>query len=298
MNNESKRTIFKWLPQLLKDLLINRWPSFTFLTTNTEHLVRLNDRIYGDVVLSLNPVYAIDRTLMYSGQYDIKAASQYQRLIKQGDICFDIGANMGSMTIPMAQSLKGTGRIFAFEPGPVLAERLRRNLELNPKLGTLVEVVELGLSNESGMLDWTLDTDNYGNAYVVEKGQGDLGIQVATLDEQADVLDGGLTKIDFIKIDVEGMELSVLQGATAALEKWRPTILFETWMANDPDCKIPKILSLLESFGYSFYEPDVPMAKLSKLDYRFGFMPSSYPRLSSNTLAVHPDRNFLFDSID
>jgi FkbM family methyltransferase len=295
MINKVKRKIFGVLPQFLKDILISWKPKLTFLTTNTEHSIRINNYIYGDINLRLNPTYEIEKTLMYQHEYDIKTTSQFQRLIKSGDVCFDIGANMGSMTIPMAQCLGKAGRIFAIEPGSLLVERLKKNIELNPSLNSLVRIVEIGLSNKPGKLDWLLDTVNHGNAYLVDAGNGDTEVKVSTLDEQANMLEGGLKKIDFIKLDVEGMELEVLQGANSVLQNWRPTILFETWVSDDSESKIPKVLSLLESYGYNFYEPDTPLRRLNEVNYEFGFMPAHYPKLPSNTLAVHPSRRYLLD---
>lgn len=147
-------------------------------------------------------------------------------LIHPGDVLFDIGANVGVVSLLMLQENPHIGKIYAFEPLPQTFTRLKRNLELNgspEKIATF----NLGLSDERGSFDFYLPgedeaaslrpiTDVYylqesvDGAYSGRQKMGKVSCEVETLD--AFVEAHHIEKIDIIKIDVEGNEKAVLSG--------------------------------------------------------------------------------------
>jgi FkbM family methyltransferase len=134
------------------------------------------------------------------------------------------------MTLLMAKLVGPAGRVLAVEPGPPYVERLRANLALNSSLTDRVAVHQVGLSDAPGMLQWRPDPKDPWNAGLStahpDSRPGEVTVPVITLD--ALVASGELDRLDFIKIDVEGMELEVLRGARQTLEKLRPVLLLET----------------------------------------------------------------------
>lgn len=130
-------------------------------------------------------------------------------------VVVDVGANIGNHTVFLAEFV---GRpVVAFEPNPDVLGLLERNLAVN---GSKVEVVRKGLGAEPGRGTAVIDdAANAGNAHLDTSG-GDL--EITTMDAQL-----GGQRVALIKVDVEGMELQVLQGAVETLKKSQPHLFLE-----------------------------------------------------------------------
>jgi FkbM family methyltransferase len=138
---------------------------------------------------------------------------------RAGDTFFDVGANIGTVTIPVAMT---GAECLAFEPAPANAARLAENAELN-RLGN-VTVVEAAMWSESGTVAlWVEGAEGSGTSRVVECADGTIEVPAATLDRFAG---GGAAAPDLLKIDVEGAELEVLRGAEATLAAGRVREVF------------------------------------------------------------------------
>lgn len=161
------------------------------------------------------------------------------RLVPTGAVCVDVGANRGAYTVACALLAGPTGRVVGLEPqpGPLRTARaLKAALRLDH-----VELHEVAVSDEPGHLSLVVPTrfglPVYGRAFLADAPQlsaDDLAdfhahrrrdVQVTTLDAVVDDLD--LERLDFLKADVEGAELRMLRGATAAVERHRPVVLLE-----------------------------------------------------------------------
>jgi FkbM family methyltransferase len=142
-------------------------------------------------------------------------------------VAADIGANVGALTMLMAKVVGKDGIVLAVEPGPPIFSRLANNLELNPKIKSRVRTVQLGLSDRKDELYWREDPKNLGNAGLLN-GYG-IPVSVITLDEL--VTRENITRLDFAKIDVEGMELEVIKGGTRTFQEYKPVIYYETLAA-------------------------------------------------------------------
>src|SRR5207302_1909451 len=118
-----------------------------------------------------------------------------ERFVRAGDVCFDIGANVGAITFALAQRAGARGRVFAFEPGPPTFQRLKKNLALNPRLRDVVTPIPRGVGEKSGLLCWEECADNRGNA---ELGGDGIEIEVTTVDDF--VTSNNVPRVDFIKI--------------------------------------------------------------------------------------------------
>ena len=89
---------------------------------------------------------------MLSGEYDPETAHVMRTFVEPGDVCIDVGANVGAHVLLLAKLVAPTGRIYAFEPGPPIFERLKTNLALNPGLSGVVTPERLGISDTEGKL--------------------------------------------------------------------------------------------------------------------------------------------------
>ncbi|MBV9673636.1 MAG: FkbM family methyltransferase [Verrucomicrobia bacterium] len=145
-----------------------------------------------------------------------------RRMVSSGMTVVDIGANQGLYTLLLADFAR-PGKVFAFEPHPVLYEHLVTNVRENRVES--VECSQTAISDSSGSLTMRLGRINLGNNYVVAagaNGSADLEVRAATLDELFQE-----TKVDFLKIDVQGWKAAALQGGRSLLERNQDIVLLK-----------------------------------------------------------------------
>lgn len=226
----------------------------------------------GNLNVRINTRYTPER-VMLTGHYEKDLWWAIENLVVEGDTCLDIGANAGAVTLYLAKRVGKTGRVVSFEPGPVFFERLSHNVKLNPDFKDRVELFNLGVSDKPGVLKWFEDPNFPGNAYLL--GQSGIEVGVVTLDEA--VLPK-LTKLNFVKIDVEGMEPEVLRGARLLIEKHRPKIFMETLMEFEGHRQLPirkDAERFLLNLGYKLYKVE-----------NDSLIPVQYPNFTENTVAL------------
>ena len=213
------------------------------------------DRYLGDVAVHIDTRYKVER-IMWTGEYE-PPLMRFLRLHKtDGWSCLDVGANVGAVTLALAKYAGPHGKVYAFEPGPPNQQRLRRNLALNPALAARTEVLECGVGERPGELWWAEETGNPGNALLSELSEkGTHQIPVITLD--GFVRERPLDRVNFVKIDVEGMELQVMRGARELLRKFHPALYFETlprYVNTTKGAAFAEVRKLLEGeYGYKLY---------------------------------------------
>ena len=168
--------------------------------------------------------------------------------IKEG-VVLDIGANIGNHSLFYALECQA-GKVIAFEPVEETFGILQRNVELN-HVKDIVEIHNAGVGETASRarLKAPVWYRNIGSAQLEENESGDISIV------SIDALELG--KVDLIKIDVEGMEKSVLKGALNTIKNNLPFIVLETWHDNDDDKNawhnhdsIFEIIKMLSQYGY------------------------------------------------
>jgi FkbM family methyltransferase len=178
-----------------------------------------------------------------------------QLFVRLEDVFVDIGANIGLFTLKAAGLVGPKGQVIAVEPGLAASQLLTANLSLNNFPN--VRQIRMALSDSIG--EATLHHVNVGDdpqAFSLLADDTESGgekVPTTTLDAVADEL--GLSRIDCIKIDVEGAEEKVIAGAHATLDRWRPTVIFE---ANCPTLVRQGVPAdgawkQLNEHGYEFY---------------------------------------------
>ena len=148
--------------------------------------------------------------------------------IKKDSICLDVGANIGA-TVLLLCKLCPDGHVYAFEPSPINAGYLRRNLSTNGVSNCTV--IEAGLGAERATLNFHISDFGAGSHFVTDAHLGketftSTPIPVTTLDEFMRSSDAP-NRIDFIKMDAEGFEPNVIAGGKNTIEKFSPPILME-----------------------------------------------------------------------
>jgi FkbM family methyltransferase len=166
--------------------------------------------------------------------------------VRPGDVVADVGANVGLYAVALARRVGATGRVIAYEPDAGNAELLRRNLALNDVEG-VVEVREAAVGSERGEIPFLSDR---------QQSRFDPGgtsrVRVVTLDDE-------LERVALLKIDVEGFEGAVLQGARSLLADAvrRPRRIFvEVHLARLPELGLTErdVVRALEDAGYRVTE--------------------------------------------
>lgn len=170
----------------------------------------------------------IGRSLFLNGGFEDVELGFVSQTLNEGDIFFDVGANGGLFTVIASQKVGSSGHVYAFEPGERELKLLRENILLNNLCN--VTVVSSAVSNCNGKTQFVVSNDGALNSilendhpYQVMKEKRE--VSVMTLDSF--IAEQKISKIDFIKIDVEGAEKLVLEGAISSLKRLKPVILFE-----------------------------------------------------------------------
>ena len=205
----------------------------------------------------------IDFSIYLLGSFEPGTHNTLKKLVKPGDTVFDIGANMGAHTLALAQSVGPTGKVFAFEPADFAFEKLCRNLALNSDLQacTFPQQILLGASLSEQRepeiyASWPLESD----ASSHPKHRGRL---VSTSRATVDTLDAfvarqGISALNLIKIDVDGHELPVFQGATETLRQFHPVLVMEMspYIHAEHGHDFAEFVALLKNAGYALKNAD------------------------------------------
>ena len=171
---------------------------------------------------------ALDHELMYSGFEEMEMRF-VEQLLRPGMTVLDIGAHHGLYTLLAAKRVGRHGRVIAFEPSPRELRRLAKHVRLNRCRNVDVESCALG--NEPGeaelfVVDGFRDWGNSLRPPAVAEPTRKVNVAVRRLDDL--LAERGVERVDFIKLDAEGGELAVLQGARNLLQRApRPAILAE-----------------------------------------------------------------------
>lgn len=195
-------------------------------------------------------------SLGFYGEWAREESALTCSLLKLGDVALDVGANIGSMTLPMARKVGPTGLVLAFEPQRAPFYCLCANIALNHLLNSVralnaaasdfdgaIEVPIVDVNKPFNVGGVRLDDPVYDDATKLQKEE----VPCFKIDSM------NLPRVDFIKIDVETMESKVLAGASETIDRCKPVIIAEalhgeisTWEEEN----IKRMKELFKSHGY------------------------------------------------
>lgn len=201
------------------------------------------------------------------------------RLVRRGDVCIDIGANLGYYARTLARLAGPGGKVYAVEPVPPILAVLRRNLGHCRN----VEILPYALGAENKPIRMANDTPartgyfGTGQNYVAERGAS-IGMEFDAEMRRGSELFASLRRLDFVKCDIEGYETVVLTELRPLLARFRPTVLVETGGGNRP-----QVVALFAALGYRAFTLDrgreAPLDPASPKDiiFRPGPAPETQP---------------------
>jgi FkbM family methyltransferase len=183
-----------------------------------------------------------------------KTSIHYWALLsRHADTIIDIGANSGYYSL-ISKSLNPKAQVFAFEPVDRIFNALKKNVAAN---GFDITCEQVALSNSTGtatLYDYPEQHHYQASLNKESMGRKDdvISYQVPTVQLDVYAEKNRLPKIALIKIDVEGHEVEVFEGALKILQQSKPSVLFE--VKNETNAA--HIQSIVEGLGYSFYNID------------------------------------------
>jgi FkbM family methyltransferase len=183
--------------------------------------------------------YQIDLSLVdyiqrnvYLGTYEPRDSMLVRRYLKPGMTFLDVGANIGYYSLMAAAVAGPSGRVISFEPNPELHQHLQETIRSNAIQNIVAEQAAVG--DQAGWTDLFVPKERGNNTatLIANQGGSPVRVPVVTLDEYLD--QHQIARVDFLKIDVEGFEPKVIQGARSAIQAKRIGAMFcefnGTWL--------------------------------------------------------------------
>ncbi len=248
--------IFEFLPysapeflytMILKSKLFQKMVNYLLLSIIPEKLSLSFGRI-----LFLNKKDPVISSALSLNVYENFETTLFQKELHNGMTVVDIGANIGYYTVMAAHFVGPSGKVIAFEPDEQSGEILKKNIVVN-KFNN-VSYVNKALSDKKGFTRLYVSDENRGDnrIYNPKDGRKYVEVEIITLDEYLPKE----TKVDLIKIDVQGAEFLVLLGMEQTITKSKTLIIFtEFWpqaiieIGKSPE----EFLKKLIGFGFSLY---------------------------------------------
>jgi FkbM family methyltransferase len=192
------------------------------------------------------------------GEFEPEMVSLFKSLLQPNDTVLDVGANIGCTSLLFGDLAR---KVYSFEPSPTTHRWLVENVQ-RANLNN-VEPINLGLGKEAGTFELTFAPNNRSGGFVSNLTSASEGHQV----EQITIAKGDdfigehqIAQVDFIKIDVEGFEQSVIEGLAATIARDQPIVALELnhWCLNAfQRTSVPDFFDFLRSVFPYLYAVDM-----------------------------------------
>jgi FkbM family methyltransferase len=245
-------------------------------------MARLNnftaiESIYGKFIVNRHCAFQAEYLIKFGVphiQPELKGILQIASMLPEGAIALDAGANIGLVSVPLGQMLKPRrGRVYAFEAQRMMFYALCGSAALNDldnlhvfnqALGAGTGKVSLPVPDYGKAQDFGLFSLTGGKAPLQNNPNGEVeSVEITTVDGLQ------LPRLDFMKVDVEGMEIEVLKGASRSVRANEPWVWIEHWLAG-----IDAIKGQFADLPYTFYRMDdlnmlcVPTRRAEQVHFR------------------------------
>ena len=147
---------------------------------------------------------ATERGALFNPDYNLEELNFLRAHVGSGGTFVDVGANVGTYALALARHVGGSGKVVAVEPHPVTFARLKFNNDASCVAQTKLVAAAAGPSDGELMIE--TDGDNLGASHIVTGAAGANAIKVPSLRLQRILEEAGVTRVDALKIDIEGFE--------------------------------------------------------------------------------------------
>jgi FkbM family methyltransferase len=183
------------------------------------------------------------------GSYELDLIEALKKKVPETGIAFDVGANIGYLSLVLAELLGPEGRVWAYEALPANAERLNENVQKNG-FEKRISLKQVAISAKSGQANFKVHASGGMGKLAGAKGRDEnymleIRVESASIDDL--VFKQGIPSPDLIKIDIEGAEGAALQGANRLLNEVRPLLFIELHGQEAAQ----EVLDILKKHDYS-----------------------------------------------
>ncbi len=191
---------------------------------------------------------SIGRGLFATGQFDMEAINPALAALEPGATFIDVGANVGFYSLLALDRVGPTGNVYSFEIDPRPLRCLRKTVAAHGI--TNLHVVEAAVSDKNGVLSYSPKAEHGHNQIDLTGRIRGPTIRSVRLDDW--LQENGVSRVDVIKVDVEGAEKFVLAGAKNTIAKFKPLLLCEAdeKTTNTFGYKPAELKAQLDAFGY------------------------------------------------
>ncbi|WP_456432124.1 FkbM family methyltransferase [Nitratifractor sp.] len=206
-----------------------------------------------------------------------------RRLVKYGSVVLDIGANVGTLTLPLACQVGSRGKVYSIEASPKTFRYLKGNVELNTQLNNII-LFNTAIGDKCGIIHFSnLSSDDMNNVVGKDVPHA-FEVPVSTLDDIK--RSNGITKIRLLKVDIEGYEPFAFMGAKETLNITE-IVFFESWEEHfrKYGYSTVDVIGILKRHGFFVY-------KINK-DYSLKEIDSDYISLECENLIAFKSKEFL-----
>ncbi|HEX5392560.1 MAG TPA: FkbM family methyltransferase [Rhodocyclaceae bacterium] len=246
-----------------------------FVVTSTNHGSMLVNR--HDYRLTDHGGYGVGYQLLNTSVFDPSEVDVARQLLEarrktfgDGVVALDCGANVGVHTIEWAQFMFGWGNVISFEAQERIFYALTGNITLNNCFNA--RAIWAAVGKENGVIQVPIPDyftpSSFGSLEIRKRENTEyIGQDVDYGEEKAQTtamisIDGlNLKRLDFIKIDIEGMEMDALEGARNTIERFKPQLLIEKIKTNEID-----LMNFLEPRGYTIFPLGINILAIHKDD--------------------------------
>jgi FkbM family methyltransferase len=227
------------------------------------HALGRSDRIVttkGGLTYELDLSEGIDLAMYLFGGFEPSTRAALAKCVRPGMTALDIGANVGSHTLHLANLVGANGRVYAFEPTDFAYAKLVRNLSLNPILARRVVTQQCFLTSTNAdempqeiWSSWPLAAGRDLHPVHLGAKKSTAGARARTLDSI--LADDGNPAVDVVKMDVDGAECAVLSGASRTMSINKPIFVMEwtPYTLQEHGRSFEEMMSFFVPLGYRFF---------------------------------------------
>jgi len=239
------------------------------------------------VKLALSKNDPVVSVALFFGVYENQEINEFENLVQPNMIFLDIGANLGLYTALANKKMKGTGKIFAFEPQSIAFETLQKTIKINNIQNVIAE--QIALSDTTGKGTIYSSPDNGGdNRMYLDTEQKFTAEEVNCQIGDQYLFSHNIDQVDLIKIDTQGYEFFVIEGLKNIIKKSTDTItiLTEFWPYGIKlSGKEPvDLLKLFKILGLKIY--DINNKNIEILDSEFDNLVNRYSNKTYTNLIL------------
>ncbi len=251
------RRYFRRFPSARNDLFVRG--HFRFLCPDIELLSWSNEGFF----IYASPRDYISFRIYFFGSYDPRMTDFIKAHVREGAVCWDIGSERGWFSLLFGKLVGPSGQVHSFEPFHPNFSKLMNNIKKNKFDWVIPNNVAISDVNSftyfvppsdeiTNNLDYLNDCSGVG--YLADTARDNsFEVETVTIDDYSERID--LTRLDFMKIDIEGSEMSALKGGSKTISRFRPIIVIEynQMTARRANYTVEDLDNLLDSFDYDRY---------------------------------------------